>query len=207
MLVAWWTHEALRELVVGSVRTKVLEEVRRNCRDGELPEFVAGEPYQGAGALAAFSNRCLIIKKGALTGLMAGSVGGGRVTTFMYSDITGIEYNAGWITGVLEVLTPSYQGSTNKDFWRGTFSGRNKNADDPFTLSNTLPWGKSFYEHVRPKIEWMKHQVAEMKRPAVHAQPTPSPGQPDLAGEIAKLAHLHEQGALDDDEFRRANRR
>lgn len=194
--------EALRKLVVGSVSAKTLEEVWGNCRDGELPEFIAGEPASAAGSLTAFSDRCLVIKKGAWTGFMAGAMGGGRVATFMYVNITGIEYNAGWINGVLEILTPSYQGSTNKDFWRGTFSGRNENADDPFTLSNTLPWTKPFYEQVRPKIEWMKHQVAESRRPAAYAQQ--GSAQPALAAEIAKLASLHQEGVLDDEEFRQA---
>lgn len=45
--------------------------------------------------------------------------------TFMFHDVTGIEYNSGMHTGVLEVLTPSYQGSANKDFWRGKNRSRN----------------------------------------------------------------------------------
>jgi hypothetical protein len=47
---------------------------------------------------------------------MTGSLGGGRITTFHYTEITGIEYNAGMMMGVLEILTPSYQGSGNKDY-------------------------------------------------------------------------------------------
>jgi hypothetical protein len=95
--------------------------------------------HLAAGAFAAWSDRIMIVKSGLVPSLMAGSLGGGRSTTFYFNDVNALEYNAGIANGVLEVLTASYQGSKNADYWRGTFSSRNANADDPFTLSNTLP--------------------------------------------------------------------
>ena len=40
------------------------------------------------------------------------------------------------------------------DYWRGTLSGRNKDAgDDPFTLSNALPLPRRIYDKVRPQVD------------------------------------------------------
>ena len=194
------SQDALEALVVGRVGGKVLDEIRKSCRPGEWPEFIVGEG--SAGGLVAFSDRCMIIKKGALAGLMAGSVGGGRVATFMYSEITGLEYNSGWVNGVLEVLTPSYQGSANKDFWRGTFQARNADANDPWTLSNTLPLSKATYEMARPQLDHLRHLIADAKRPIIQAPAAPS--NTNLSTEITRLAELHTSGVLDADEFRQA---
>ena len=91
-----------------------------------------------------------MIKVGLATSFMAGALGGGRITTFPFTEITGIEYNAQILSGVLEVLTPSYQGTANKDYWRGTNKSRNADANDPWTLSNTLPLARSTYNAALP---------------------------------------------------------
>lgn len=43
------------------------------------------------GVLACFDDRLMVIKVGAMTSWMAGSMGGGRVTTIHYRDITSVE--------------------------------------------------------------------------------------------------------------------
>lgn len=198
------TADPFAALVTGRVGGKVMDEIRKSCRPGETPAFIVGEGM--AGGLVAFSDRCMIIKKGALAGLMSGSVGGGRTATFMYADVTGIEYNSGWVNGVLEILTPSYQGSANKDFWRGSGKGRNADSNDPWTLSNTLPLTKSLYEQARRKIDRMRQMIADIKHPpAVTAAPITAPAPAaDLPEQLARLAALHDSGVLDDDEFRQA---
>ena len=50
---------------------------------GEDPWLVLGGT---AGVLAAFSNQLVIVKAGAMTGLMAGTLGGHRVTSFSYTE-------------------------------------------------------------------------------------------------------------------------
>ncbi len=113
----------------------------------------------------------MIIKVGALTSLMADSFGGGRITTFPYADITGIEYNAGMGTGVLEIVTPSYQGTANKDYWQG-LGKTNANANNPRALSNTLPMMKPVYKQALPLLNQLRAKVAEAKRSTVVVQPT-----------------------------------
>jgi hypothetical protein len=158
--------------------------------------------------LAACANRLVIVKAGVGTGLMAGSLGGHRLVTFHYTDITAIEYNAGMLNGVLQVLTASYQGSANKDFWRGTTQSRNADSNDPFTLTNTLPLDKITYRSIAPQLTELRERISEAKRPSFNfptaLAPAPSEG---LAGELTKLGELHAAGVLSEEEFAAAKRR
>lgn len=188
--------DALRPLVVGKAGKSQLREIKRQCRRGELPLFVIADG--ASGALAAFEDRCMIVKKGALTSLMTGALGGGRVAIFPYHQVTGVEYNGGLVQGVLEILTASYQGSANKDYWRGSNRGRNADSNDPFTLSNTLPLSRAIYKRARPKVEALQDMVARAHRGDVRA---PASGTPSLSDELAKLSDLKDRGVLTDQEF------
>ena len=189
--------------IVGKVRGKSYRSIGRLSQPGEVPWLVIGAGF-AYGVLAAFEDRLVIIKTGAATSFIAGALGGERATTFYYTDITAIEYNSGLVTGVLEVLTPSYQGSANKDYWRGTTASRNANSNDPFTLSNTLPMAKPDYIAWTPHIQALRAKIAEAKRPAapvvVHQAPA-APLTSSLADELGKLAALRDAGVLSDDEF------
>jgi hypothetical protein len=177
--------------------------LQEHASPGELPWFVLNAGG-GRGLLAAFEDRLVIAKTGAMTSFMAGSFGGGRITTFPFSDITNIEYNGGIFQGVLEVLTPSYQGTANHDNWRSSNKGRNKAADDPWTLSNCLPLDKAQYKEALPRINEMQRKIVESKRPNVIVQSSaaPAPSSPSsLSDELTNLARLKQQGILDDAEF------
>lgn len=178
--------------------------LKDHASPGETPWFVIGAEI-GAGLFAAFQDRCMIVKVGAMTGLMAGTLGGGRITTFHYSEITGIEYNSGMINGVLEVLTPSYQGTANKDFWRATNQSRNADSNDPWTLSNTLPVNKLLYQKALPRLNEMRAKLIDAKRPTVIMSfPAAGPSGGGFAEELSKLASLRDQGVLDESEFQAA---
>lgn len=190
-------NDKWQSLITGKVNKAALREVKNSCRDGEVPEFILGDGINGV--LVAFDDRCMIIKKGLGTSFMASSLGGGRVATFAYHDITGIEYNSGIMTGVLEILTSSYTGKTTNSPW--TF-GNEKSAHES---SNTLPWGKVFYSQVRTKIEWLKHKILEAKTPN---SPTAQPSQSlSATEELSKLADLHKQGLLTGKEFEDAKQK
>lgn len=187
-------EEAWKAIIKGKVNSASLKEIEKSCRPGEIPEFVLGDGINGV--LAAFSDRCMVVKKGLGTSFMAGSLGGGRVATFAYRDITGIEYNSGILTGVLEILTPSYTGKTTNSPWQ---FGNDKSAHES---SNTLPWGKIFYNEVRPQIEWLQRKIQEAKTGGQSvAQPS------NTADELSKLASLHKQGILSDKEFAEAKQK
>lgn len=173
---------------------------------GERPWLVIN-PGGGAGFLAAFEHELIIAKTSLAAGLMSGSLGGRRVTSFPYKQITGIEYNAGMVTGVLEVLTASYQGTANKDFWKGTGRGRNANSDDPFTLSNTLPLAKADHSKAAASIQELKAKVHAAHEIKIAVESSPPASTESLADQVMKLAELRDQGLLSEEEFAAAKAR
>lgn len=188
-----------------AMRDKQWAGIHEHSGDGELPWLVLNGG--NAGQLAAFDDRLIIVKQGGVAGFMSGSLGGGRATTFPFREITNIEYNAGMVTGVLEVLTPSYQGTGNHDFWRSSNKGRNNAADDPWTLSNCLPLVKAVYKQALPKINELQRRIIDSKQTHVVVQQAAAPvsiAQPSMAEEIQKLTDMHAQGMLDSDEFKAA---
>ncbi len=196
-------------VVVGSrPRAKGAETIVAHCRPGEIPWLIIAS--LGEGVLAAFDDRLIIVKTGAITAFQAGALGGGRVTTFPYDHVTGIEYNSGLLTGVLEILTPSYSGTENKDYWRGL--GRNPNSDvnNPRALSNTLPLDKPTHAQALPHLNELRQRISQSKRVHVTVeQPVPAsaPAPAGLAEQLAQLAQLRDAGALDDAEFSAAKQR
>ena len=210
--------------VVGSRLTgRASEAVLRLCHGDEQPWLILSS--MNAGVLAAWDDRLAIIKTGALTSMMAGSFGGERAATFHYRDVTGIEYNSGLMNGVLEILTPSYSGTANKDFWRGTMQGRNADANDPFTLSNTLPLMKADYKLLLPQINELRQRIGGSKNPTVYVSapppasappppppsppppPPPSSGSDDFVTRLRELADLRDAGVLTEEEFAAAKQR
>jgi hypothetical protein len=190
--------------VVGRpLRDAAWRTLKEHSSPGETPWFIINSGL-GNGLLAAFADRCMIVKVGALTSMMAGSFGGGRITTFPYTEITGIEYNAGLLNGVLEILTASYQGSTNKDYWRGAMASLNADSHNPHTLSNTLPLDKMLHRESLLLLNEMRARIAETQRPTMSKAARLSDPAGGLADELGKLAELRTQGVLDDVEFQSA---
>ena len=183
--------------VWGSPSSKVYRTILAHCHTGERPWFVLG--VGGAGALAAFEDRLMIIKLGLATSFMAGSIGGGRITTIFFRDITGIEYNSGIMTGVLEVSTPAYEASKNGDYWRGANRSRNADVNDPWTLSNTLQMDKSAYQRIAPRLDELRERISRSKNPS--ATLASSVASRSATQELAQLAELHVQGSLSDEEY------
>ncbi|WP_232718784.1 SHOCT domain-containing protein [Gordonia metallireducens] len=194
--------------VIGpDMKDKWWDAIARHSHDNEMPWFIINGG--SAGRLVAFEDRLLISKTGGMTSFMAGSLGGGRETIFPYAEITNIEFNGGFATGVLEVLTPSYQGTGNHDYWRSSNKGRNKAHDDPWTLSNCLPIAKALYQEAQPLLNEMQRKIADAKRPQVIVQHAPAPttvseSSGGLAHELERLADMHQRGLLDADEFKAA---
>lgn len=196
--------KALIPLVVGYAGKRQLREIRRQCRGNELPSFIIADGMHGA--LAAFTDRCTIVKKGGLTSYMSGSLGQGRVTIFPYRKITGIEWNGGMLQGVLEILTPSYQGTANKDYWKGSTRSFNADSNNPMALSNTLPLRTVVYKRARGRIDQLQTMILEAQGSPAENLQRPAPTA-SLADELSKLAALRDQGILAEDEFLRAKRR
>lgn len=180
--------------------TKTLGKLGKHLSDGDDVEVIIWSP--GSGYLLSTQDRCIIAKISLAQSFMAGSLGGGRVASFYHADINSIEYNSGLFNGVLEILTASYQGSANKDFWQGTFRSRNANSNDPYTLSNTLPLARFEYEELKPLISIIRSRISKTKNPArIDKAPSNSMDSLDT------LSHLHDTGKLSDEEFAAAKAR
>ena len=178
--------------------------IQSNISEEEKPLFIIATAGTMAGAIVALPNRCLLIKSGAIAGFMAGSLGGARVASFYYRDITGIEYNSGLLTGVVEILTPSYEGGTNKDYWRGTFKSRNSDSNDPWTLNNTLPMPKLDYAQAKVQFDKLRAIIGENKNSSSITNIIQSDS---VADEIEKLSKLLERNLIDEDEYKEAKRK
>lgn len=190
-----------------SIPKAVRKALTANSNFGEVPKFiiVSGDKVLNAGALAGYSDRCVLVKVGAITSAMAGSFGGGRVATFYYRDITGVEYNSGMLSGVIEILTASYDGSANKDFWKGLLAGTNADANSPWTLSNTLPIDKQQFASAKRYFDELRTLISESKNMTVNVvAPTSAP---DFTEQLLNLTKLRESGALSDEEFEQAKAR
>ena len=198
-----------RTKVTGRLSRKADLAIRRQCHGDEQPWLILTSSG-GAGTLVAFDDRLAIIKTGAMTSLMAGSLGGERSATFHFSDVTGIEYNSGFLNGVLEVLTPSYNGSANRDYWRGSNRSRNADSNDPWTLSNCLPLSKVEYNAALQDVNELKARISRAKQVNVHVvapAPATAPSGDGLADQLRKLADLRDAGVLTDEEFAAAKAR
>lgn len=178
--------------------------IEANISGDERPLFIISTVGAEAGAIVALPNRCILVKSGIVAGFMAGSLGGARVASFYYQDITGIEYNSGMLTGVVEILTPSYAGGKNKDFWRGTTKSRNADSNDPFTLSNTLPMPKPQYAQAKIQFDKLRALIGQNKGSSgvTNIIKTES-----VADEIEKLSKLLEKNLIDEAEFKEAKKR
>lgn len=189
-----------KTIILGKPSAKAIQAIQRQCQPGELPWLILTSSG-GAGTLTAFDDRLAIIKTGALTSYMAGSLGGERSATFHFPDITGIEFNSGFVVGVLEVLTASYNGTANRDYWRGSGRSPNSDTNNPWTLSNCLPLSKDEYNgylseinELKARVSRSKHRIVEVVAPA--AQPTD-----DVTLQLERLARLRSSGDLSEDEF------
>ena len=195
------TNRKLRKLPKHLVKAIIT-----NSKANEDPlMIITGQVDSTDGSLLVYSDRCVISKSGIIGGFMAGSLGGSRDAVFYFRDITGIEYNSGMFTGVLEILTASYDGSANKDFWRGiTNPSRNSSVNDPRALSNTLPLMKDDYVSAKPLIDKLRSMINDAKetKVIVNTPPPTSPSSP--AEEIQKLADLLDKGLLTPEEFQAA---
>ena len=193
-------------IVIGSrPRAKAAETVLGHCRPGETPWLIIASLAEGL--LAAFDDRVIIVKTGVLTNLQAGSFGGGRTSTFPFDHITGIEYNAGMINGVLEILTPSYSGTANKDYWKGLGKSTNADTNNPHALSNTLPLDKRTHAQALPHLNELRARISQSKRITVTVEHAPAASPGGLAEQLGQIAALRDSGVLDESEFQAAKRK
>jgi hypothetical protein len=151
-------------------------------------------------ALVALDDRLLIVKPG----YMAGATFGAKVTSFPYRDISAIEVNTTWMSGVIEVIVPGYDGRKPTSYWSGD------KDKDPFKISNCLPIPKKAASEWQPHLDAIRQKIARAKH-APHPSSAPAPGggagNNDLIASLERLQALRTAGALSDEEFQAAKER
>jgi len=183
--------------IVGNIEIlneKIKKIVQENINQSEKILFcLVGSSNQ---SLIALNKRLLVIK----TGFIAGVTFGSRITSFHYKDITGIEINTGLISGVIEINTPSYQGTKEKDWWS---MDRDR---DPFKVSNCIPIAKGNLKEYQPYLEKLREKIQKAKITSTINSQT-NFGSKDIGSQLEKLASLHSSGELSDEEFEQAKRK
>ncbi len=176
---------------VEALRWRAKRHVEKHVDEGDEIRF-ALRGLNGQ-ALVALQDRLLIIKPG----FSAGALGGARVTTFYYSDITGVEANTGMMMGVIEVNTPAFPGTTTKDYWS---QSRDRN---PRLQSNCVPIDRPGLKAFQPYLAQLRQWIRESKQGANQSVPQAA----SLGDELQKLASLKESGVLTEEEFQQAKQR
>lgn len=179
----------------GAMRLDVLPQKTRKIYDEQVGATDARFVVLGVNgqAIVALTDRLVIVK----AGFMAGATGGGRATSFRYSDIIAIEVNTGLVNAVIEIVTAGHTGTPEHDWW-ATSKDR-----DPWKLSNTLPLTKQLLDEQKDSIQELRVLIDMAK---THATSTKPPAG-DISQQLRNLAELHEKGLLSSEEFAQAKKK
>lgn len=184
-------HELSRALL-DRLGRKARRLVETHVDPGEVVHFAIGGIQDQW--IVALGERCLVVKPG----FMAGATGGGRVTSFLYEEITGVEVNTGWTMGVIELLSPSFAGTRTRDYW-GT------GEDSAHAASNCIPVSKAIVNASTAELDRLRQLAREARRP--EAAPESAAPSTDLVAQLRELGELHAAGVLSDEEFALAKQR
>lgn len=173
---------------------KVRKYLERNKRkDEEVLFCIVG---QGNQSIIALEKRLLIIKPG----FLAGATFGAKVSSFFYKDITGIEVNMGFVTGVIEISTPSYEATKERSWW-GTKN--NDDTRDIWKLSNCIPILKTDFPVFQPYLDKLRELIEQAKNP----QEIKTSTQDDIATQLEKIVNLYKSGILTEEEYQKAKKK
>ena len=178
------------EKVPKGLKKAIAEHVSKDTK----PLFIILAGSRGDEAIVALPTSCLIIKRGIITGAF---VGGQRITSFYYSDITTIEYNGGLMQGRVSILTSSFAGKSDIDSGIGVLADVTKNER---FQPNSIEMDKTAYKNARKYFDALNELIAKSKSPA--SQTVEPKSNSSIADEIGKLADLHQKGLIDDSEFK-----
>jgi hypothetical protein len=178
------------EKVPKGLKKAIAEHVSKDTK----PLFIIMAGSFGDEAIVALPKSCLIIKRGIITGAF---VGGQRITSFYYSDITTIEYNGGLMQGRVSILTSSFAGKSDIDSGIGVLADITSNER---FQPNSIEIDKTAYKNARKYFDALNELIAKSKSPA--GQTVEPKSTASIADEIGKLADLHQKGLIDDAEFK-----
>jgi len=196
------------ESIKSSAALQLLEQHKSS--DETVEAVVIG--YNDGQVLVGLGQRLLVIK----VGFFAGATGGGRVSSYPYTDVVGIQTNTGFVNGALVVQVAGVN-TTPGDFWASSRPGQAGRNDDPFKLPNVVPITKRTLTVHALDLERVRTLIREARGtsqannsappPPVAAAADAGPDGADISQQLRTLADLHSSGALSDAEFEAAKRR
>jgi hypothetical protein len=132
-------------------------------------------------ALVLTDKRLYILK----WGYMVGSTFGGRCLGFHFNDIMGVELRKGFLTGIVEILTPATQ-NTHKSYW-----GKGENS--AIMSDNAVSFA-------RDKFSKFQEAVAVV-REVINQGRTGKASKISDYDELEKLAQMKDKGVITKVEF------
>lgn len=158
---------------------------------GEVVEAVLDSSNE---AILLTDRRLIVVK----VGWLAGSTGGGRVTSFAYRDIVALQVQLGMMMGSLSVQSPGYGATQVGDYWNS------RNQQEVLKLPNVISWSKPQDKAFASELAYAHRKIADAH--AVEATAGPSQST-DLLSGLERLVALHSSGGLTDVEFAEAKAR
>ena len=170
--------------VVGGVEVlsrRLRRELERNRLPGEPVRFcLRGDLGH---ALVCLDDRLLILKGG----FHAGTTFGANAATIYHQDVTGIQLRMHLVSGWIEISSPSFQGRERKHTRQPRTSDR-----DVYKLPNCVPIHRRHVDAYGEPLAELRRLVAAAKERGRSAA---------VVGELERLAALHRDGLLDEEEF------
>lgn len=130
--------------------------VHHFSRDGELPWLILNNGKFGS--IAAFGNRMVIFRNGAISSLASGSLSIGGGTAFYYNEITTIQHVGKELDGALEVVTRRHPSLTD------SLEPKQKLDEERFKRENCLPIPRFQYALWSPHIGKILQKVHATNR-------------------------------------------
>lgn len=165
---------------------------RRTLMSGEVVDAV----LSGGNEAIILTNRRLIVVK---VGWLAGSSGGGRVTSFAFHDVVALQVQLGLMMGSLSVQSPGYGATQTGDYWD------KRNQQDVLKLPNVISWSKTQDSAYSRELAYAHERISNARNPMRGPAQSETPN--NLSSELERLNALHDAGGLTDEEFRAAKAR
>jgi hypothetical protein len=178
--------------------TKANAALDANLDVGESVEvIILGSAKQ---AIVGSNRRAFVHKQGYL----AGAAFGAELTSWDYRNIVGIQIHTGMMSGAVIIQAPGQSG-TKTSYWGSGDSDVHK-APNAIPLNRPFQDAQAGVAKLRQLISAIQHPdaTAQASSPFTSERPLPSSF---VAEELGKLAKLHREGVLNDDEFAELKRR
>ncbi len=134
-------------------------------------------------AIVVTDRRVFVFMRGLLAGQM---VGQRKVRSWMFPQISNVEFNVGLTQGYLEIQPV------------GGTSTRGKDREDNLIR---FPRQKKYVEAFKSIHRLVQEKITEGQQVGVAAASTTGPAEADVLDQLRKLGELREAGVINDDEF------